>query len=200
MIPVVIVVVPMIMIVMLTPVTAVMIVVVATLLTMLFFAMRHAVRRVDVSIPAVGYKVDRSVARVVFAAMPGPVLFVSRRHVQIERLWRRSGDHRRGRNDYRRSWNDELWGGKSAADDNLSVQSRRVDVHRYADISSQRRGREQRDDTGDRAFGEKKSCSMLHRTHLGFAVKRAHGISCVASGGPVAFLLDRSYFRLRGKS
>jgi hypothetical protein len=58
------------------------------------------VRDIGIPIPIISHEVDGLAARVIFAAMPAPMPFVPRPHVQVNRGWQcfaRSpdGDHRR---------------------------------------------------------------------------------------------------------
>lgn len=104
------------------------------------FLVMHVVRRVDIVIPALGYKVDRPIAGVVFAAMSRPVPFMSGRDVEVQRLGRRYAHDDSGR-DYDRGAREEQFGlGQAAADGDLSVQARRVDIHRNTHVAGQRRG------------------------------------------------------------
>src|SRR5437773_6240161 len=93
------------------------------------------VRNIDVVVPTLLHEIDRLAARVVSGAVFGPVLRMSRRHVQID--WR--GRHVRWPGlDHDRLRIDELrW--RETADLDAPIETGLADANRNADLRRQRR-------------------------------------------------------------
>src|SRR5262252_212048 len=90
------------------------------------------VRNVHVVVPAFLHEVDRLATCVVLSAVLVPVLCVSRRHMQVDRLThhphRHGSDQDRFRVDQLRWW--------QASDVDTTIEAGLADADRYADISS----------------------------------------------------------------
>ncbi|HVA40650.1 MAG TPA: hypothetical protein VNF49_08295 [Candidatus Binataceae bacterium] len=92
-------------------------------------------RDVDVVIPTVLHKIDRTIARVILPAVLPPVTFIARRHVQVNRRRRRHPIRPADGN--QRPCEYQLRG-RYVAEINLPEQAGLVDRNRYADIAGER--------------------------------------------------------------
>jgi hypothetical protein len=109
------------------PVSVSMLVIIMAMPVMVAFSVSMLMRRIDLVVPAVRNKIDGPAARVVFVAMLGPMLFMPRRYMKIERLRWLDDDRRRRRKCHYWVRQQHLRLGQAAADADLSVDP--GDVH-----------------------------------------------------------------------
>jgi hypothetical protein len=93
--------------------------------------------RVHVVIPALRHKVDRPTARVVLAAVPGPVPLVPRRYVKVQRGRWRDNDLTRGYG-YDRPRHDQLRRGDIPADGELPVNTGSIQIDGDTHVTGER--------------------------------------------------------------
>jgi hypothetical protein len=118
-----------------TAFAVVMIFVVSISVPVLAVVMISMTRDIFVVVPFIAYEVDRSATRVVLRAMFVPVLFMSRRDVQVDwfrcNVFRRARDHDRLRKHDRRP--------RDVSNINLTVEAWLADADRYAYVTGKSR-------------------------------------------------------------